>query len=229
MAQAHNDHHGKMGPLPTGEGPAPAGHEHHHGSAPTSVASASGMITLHSKAEVADVEGGARIAFIAMPAEIGALQTELRAHAQHLAAGTCAMAHAPAAPSAPAPVAEPVAPEPPAPAPVDPKAELLAAETAAYEKAKPVFAAHCARCHQQGGARAKKKTLAHFDMTSYPFGGDHAAEIGEEIREVLAIGGGKPSMPADKKGAVKGEELALIAAWADAFEAARAGGAHAGR
>ena len=98
-----------------------------------------------------------------------------------------------------------------------------------YERARPVFEANCARCHTQGGAKTKKKILAHFDMTSYPFGGEHAAEIGEEIREVLAIGGGKPSMPADKKGAVKGDELALIAAWTEAYDAARAGGAHADR
>ena len=35
-------------------------------------------------------------------------------------------------------------------------------------------------------------------------------------------------MPADKKGAVKGDELALIAAWADAFDASHKGGAHEG-
>jgi hypothetical protein len=35
-------------------------------------------------------------------------------------------------------------------------------------------------------------------------------------------------MPADKKGTVKGDELALIAAWADAFDKAHAGGAHEG-
>jgi hypothetical protein len=35
-------------------------------------------------------------------------------------------------------------------------------------------------------------------------------------------------MPQDNKGAVKGDELALIAAWADAFDKAHAGGAHEG-
>ena len=57
-------------------------------------------------------------------------------------------------------------------------------------------------------------------MTTYPFGGHHAATMATTIRKVLAIGGGKPTMPANKKGAVKGDELALIAPWADAFEAA---------
>jgi mono/diheme cytochrome c family protein len=94
------------------------------------------------------------------------------------------------------------------------------AEQAAYAKARPVFEKHCARCHTKGGAKATAKKLDHFDMTSYPFGGHHAGTIGKTIRKVLAIGGGKPTMPADHKGAVKGDELALIAAWCDAFDAA---------
>jgi mono/diheme cytochrome c family protein len=129
----------------------------------------------------------------------------------------------------PAPPAEPAMPaEPPAPDPAQIKAELLALETAAFEKAKPVFDRHCARCHVKGAKQANKKKLDEFDMTSYPFGGKHAMEIGEEIREVLAIGGGKVKMPPDKKGAVQGDELALIAAWADAFDASHKGGAHEG-
>ena len=122
--------------------------------------------------------------------------------------------------------AKPVEPEPPKP---DPKAELLAAELAAYEKAKPVFARWCAKCHEKGNKLATQKKLDHFDMTTYPFGGHHGMEISKEIREALAIGGGKPTMPADKKGAVKGEELDAIKAWADAFDAAHEGGAHQGR
>ena len=96
----------------------------------------------------------------------------------------------------------------------------LAAETAAFEKAKPVFEKHCASCHTKSGKNWSAKKLKEFDMTSYPFGGEHAKEIGKEIREVLAIGGGKATMPKGKPGAVKGDELALIAAWADAFDAA---------
>lgn len=145
------------------------------------------------------------------------------------------IASAPAEPAPPAPTepvvdpatpAEPAPPPPPDPAQI--KAALVAAEMAAFENAKPVFGKWCASCHTKGGKKASAKKLDHFDMTSYPFGGHHAMEISGEIREVLAIGGGKPSMPPNKKGAVRGEELSLIAAWADAFDAAHAGGAHEG-
>ncbi|HVV85234.1 MAG TPA: hypothetical protein VHE35_19365 [Kofleriaceae bacterium] len=107
------------------------------------------------------------------------------------------------------------------------RAELLAAENAAYEQARPVFEEFCAGCHTQGGARATGKKLGHFDMTSYPFAGHHAGEAGPKIREVLGIGGGKPTMPDDHPGAVRGDELAKIAAWAEAWDAAQAAGAHA--
>lgn len=133
----------------------------------------------------------------------------------------------PTATATPSP-AEPTPPEP-TPAPkADPKAELLATEMAAYDKAKPAFDKWCAKCHSQGNKLATKKKLEHFDMTKYPFGGHHAMEVSKEIREALGIDGSKPTMPADKKGAVKGEELAAIKAWADAFDAAHAGGAHEG-
>ncbi|MBA3540253.1 MAG: hypothetical protein H0T79_11550 [Deltaproteobacteria bacterium] len=124
----------------------------------------------------------------------------------------------------------PVAPSEPAqpdPAQVK-KADLLAAERTAYEKARPVFEQYCAGCHMTGRRGAGPKSLEHFDMTTYPFGGHHAMELAKEIREVLAIGGGKPTMPKNNPGAVKGAELALIAAWADAFDASHAGGAHEG-
>jgi mono/diheme cytochrome c family protein len=128
--------------------------------------------------------------------------------------------------------AEPAPAEPAAPAAPDPEkvqADLLAAEMAAYDAARPVFEKHCARCHQTGGAKAKPKMLKHFDITRYPFGGHHADEVSATVRKVLGIGGGKPTMPADKKGAVQGDELALVAAWVDAFDKAHAGGAHADR
>lgn len=127
---------------------------------------------------------------------------------------------------------EPAQPEPkPDPAQPDPaqvKAQLLAAETAAYEKAKPVFEANCARCHTKTGKLQTQKKRDHFDMTTYPFGGHHAMEISAQIRKSLAITGTRATMPYDKRGAVKGADLALIAAWADAFDAAHAGGAHEG-
>jgi hypothetical protein len=126
-------------------------------------------------------------------------------------------------PASEAPPAEPTSD------PAQVKADLLAAETAAYEKARPVFEAHCAKCHIKASKKAKPKTLGHFDMTSYPFGGHHAEDISAEVRKALGIGGGKPTMPFDDPGAVKGEELALIAAWADAYDKAHEGGAHQDR
>lgn len=141
------------------------------------------------------------------------------------APGMAADPHAGHEGAEPTPSAEPpTAPTPPDAATV--KADLLAAELAAFEAAKPVFDKNCARCHQAGGAKAKPKMLKHFDITAYPFGGHHADEASKTVRKVLGIGGGKPTMPADKKGTVQGDDLALIAAWADAFDKAHAGGAH---
>lgn len=136
-------------------------------------------------------------------------------------------------PADPVPMHEPVAVDAGAPvaaptdaAPADPNAELLAAERAAFERAKPVFDRWCAKCHAKGGKNASAKKLGHFDMTTYPFGGHHAMEISGAIAKALGLTGKKPTMPADKKGAVQGEELALVKAWIDAFDAAHAGGAH---
>jgi mono/diheme cytochrome c family protein len=95
-------------------------------------------------------------------------------------------------------------------------------ELAAYEKAGPVFATYCAGCHTSKGATAKPATLEHFSMDRYPFGGHHAPKITGMIRSVLGATGSKPTMPADRPGAVKGEELRLILAWADAADRARA-------
>lgn len=127
------------------------------------------------------------------------------------------------------PPARPTTPEEPETAdPAQVKADLRAAETTAFEKAKPVFEANCARCHSKAGKSATEKKRGHFDMTTYPFGGHHAMEIAKEIRKALGLTGGKPTMPYDKKGSVTGNDLAAIAAWADAFDAAHAGGAHDG-
>jgi hypothetical protein len=91
-------------------------------------------------------------------------------------------------------------------------------EIAAFEKAKPAFVRHCFRCHTSAGKKSKPKALAHLSMDGYPFGGHHADESGTVIRKVLGAGGGKPTMPSDEPGAVTGEDLARILAWADAFE-----------
>lgn len=140
----------------------------------------------------------------------------------------------PAPEPAPAPVAEapkeaakPVETEPPAEPPKpDPKPGLLAAETSAWDTAKPVFTKYCATCHTKDGKKAAKKKLDHFDMDTYPLGGHHTATIGFTIRDVLGISGKKPTMPYDKPGSIKGDELASIKAWTDAWEAAEKAGAH---
>lgn len=127
------------------------------------------------------------------------------------------------------PPAKPVEdkPAPPKPDPEKVKGELLAAETAAYEKAKPVFDKYCASCHTKSGKKATAKKLDHLDMTTYPFGGEHAKSIGNEVRVVLGIDGGKkPTMPFDKPGTVKGDDLAAIKAWTEAWQEAGKGGVH---
>lgn len=94
-------------------------------------------------------------------------------------------------------------------------------ELAAYEAAKPVFERHCFRCHTTAGKKAKRKSLEHLPMDAYPFGGHHAGEAATVIRTVLGVGGrAKATMPSDDPGAVTGDELAKVLAWADAFDRA---------
>jgi hypothetical protein len=94
-------------------------------------------------------------------------------------------------------------------------------ELVAYEAAKPVFERHCFRCHTTAGKKAKRKSLEHLTMDSYPFGGHHEGDAATVIRKVLGVGGqSKPSMPSDDPGAVVGDELAKVVAWADAFDGA---------
>ena len=110
MASMHNDQHGAMGPLPTGnEDAGHAGHDMHamHGDPGAHgghaghdmsgggehAGHAGGMIGVHSKATVEDIVGGARLVFVAAPSDVATLQDELRMHAQHFAAGTCQMSH----------------------------------------------------------------------------------------------------------------------------------------
>ena len=131
-------------------------------------------------------------------------------------------------PAAPAePSAEPAAP--PEPAAPDQPADLLALEKQAFEQARPVLETHCARCHTKAGTakpKMKKEAISHFSLDEYPPGGHHAHEVTEELREVLGVHGKKPTMPLDRPGAVKGDELAAILAWADAYDAAEQAGLH---
>ena len=130
----------------------------------------------------------------------------------------------PAAGSAESP--KPPDAEKPAPPKSDAKADALAAETAAYEKAKPVFEKYCSTCHTKAGKKSAKKKLDHFSMDTYPFGGEHTAFIGDHISDVLGLGKKKATMPYDKPGSVKGDDLATIKAWIDAWEGAEKAGAH---
>lgn len=133
-----------------------------------------------------------------------------------------AMPAEPAKPAEPPP-AEPEKPDAPKP---DPKAALLASETSAWETAKPVFMKYCATCHTKDGKKASKKKLDHFSLDTYPIGGHHTATIGFTIRDVLGLGDKKATMPYDKPGSVKGDDLAAIKAWTDAWEAAQKAEAH---
>src|SRR5262245_48860125 len=92
-----------------------------------------------------------------------------------------------------------------------------AAEMAAFRAAKPAFAQHCFRCHTSGGAKSKPRALRHMNMDQYPFGGHHAGSAGSVVRKVVsAPPGTRPKMPSDDPGAVAGDALARMLAWADA-------------
>ena len=88
-----------------------------------------------------------------------------------------------------------------------------------YGVALSSFEHHCVRCHTSKGETSKPQALEHLDMDVYPFGGPHAAEAATMIRKVLgADGTSKPTMPADNPGAVTGDDLSRILAWAEAFD-----------
>jgi len=50
------------------------------------------MVQTPATKSVDNIDRGARVVFAAKPEQVGALQSELRMHAQHLAGGTCQMA-----------------------------------------------------------------------------------------------------------------------------------------
>jgi hypothetical protein len=97
-------------------------------------------------------------------------------------------------------------------------------ELAAFAAAKPAFSRHCFKCHTRAGKKARPKALKHLDMTTYPFGGHHAADVATAVRRSVAGEDGKaPTMPSDDPGAVQGDDLAKILAWAAAFDRAHPG------
>ena len=64
-------------------------------------------------------------------------------------------------------------------------------------------------------------------MTTYPFGGEHARSIGNEIRAVLAIDGARAAtMPDDRPGTLTADDLRVIVAWTEAWRAAGGAGLH---
>lgn len=106
---------------------------------------------------------------------------------------------------------------------------IVAAEKEALDRARPVLERYCATCHTSAGShRQRPDALPHFSMDDYPFGGHHATELADTIRAVLGVTGDEATMPADDPGSVQGEELAIILAWADAFERSHAAGLHEG-
>jgi len=99
-------------------------------------------------------------------------------------------------------------------------ADAQPTDRVAYEDARPVFEQYCGRCHVRGSKKVKAATLALFDMTSYPFSSRHGDGIARKIREVVGLGAVPARMPMVKPGCVPQDQLALIARWADAFDAA---------
>lgn len=118
-------------------------------------------------------------------------------------------------------------PEEKKPDPEQMKKDAMDAETAAWDKAKPVFEGSCKSCHVKGQKGAKAKNLGMFDCSEYPFKGKKATAA--DVRRVLGVGDGakKATMPKNKPGSVKDADLDAIKAWADAFDAAESAGAHA--
>jgi mono/diheme cytochrome c family protein len=106
-----------------------------------------------------------------------------------------------------------------------PMSPAAAGEKEAFARAKPVLDAHCAKCHTSAGKEATPKKLARVNMDTYPFRGRRAADIGAAIRKVLGVDGGKPTMPRDEPGAVKGKELEAVVAWTRAYDKAHPAGA----
>jgi mono/diheme cytochrome c family protein len=127
------------------------------------------------------------------------------------------------------PSAEPTASAVPTTAPTTPPAAKTP-ELLAHEAAQPVFEKYCASCHTTGRPQATPKALEHFKMDGYPYGGHHEGSIAAEVRRVLGATGKKATMPKGAPGSVKGDDLALVLKWADAFDAAhqKKSGGHAG-
>lgn len=156
--------------------------------------------------------------------------------------GLLAIASACGAPSSPPPVAG----APPSAAP-SASVALPEAELAAYRAAAPVFERYCLACHRPGTNSMSVITSNTLDLGTYPFTGSSSNEAGFLIAAALGapladldardeaplslarqhIGAGRPPkarMPKDQPGAVQGDDLERILAWARAWRATRRAG-----
>ena len=104
------------------------------------------------------------------------------------------------------------------PSPEQLPSSVAPAERQAYSRARPVFERYCAGCHTPGGGNSE--AVEHFNIGTYPFTGHHSHEVAETVRRALGATGKPATMPADRPGIVKGEELTRVLQWADAFDGA---------
>ena len=110
MAKMHNEHHASMGAMPEGKdehaghdmsghdmsghdmsGHDMSGHDMSGHDMSGHAEHAGGMISVHSKATVSEIPGGAKLLFVSGNSDVSKLQSELRMHAQHMGAGSCSM------------------------------------------------------------------------------------------------------------------------------------------
>jgi uncharacterized membrane protein len=119
---------------------------------------------------------------------------------------------------APSPAAATPTPAPHADATAASPADL---EHAAFEQARPVFARYCDGCHSEQGAHRDREALRDLVTTRYPFAGRRAAVAGHAVAVSLGRGH-RATMPDDHPGSVRGDDLARVMAWADAFDRAHA-------
>jgi hypothetical protein len=110
----------------------------------------------------------------------------------------------------------------------DDKRAIAAAEQTALKRAQPVFDKYCVKCHSSAGKEKTDDALDHLSMDAYPFGGEHAMEIGQVVREALGTTGKAATMPMDRPGAVQGAELDVVLEWTKAFDRSHGAGVHEG-
>ena len=99
-------------------------------------------------------------------------------------------------------------------------ADVAEAERVAYTRARPVFAQYCDSCHSRESLHVDREATRNLTTDSYPFGGRRGAARRDTrfvCRSAKAIGA---TMPDDHPGSVRGNDLAAVLTWADAFDRA---------